>query len=210
MTERHDNPVTGTREERGALGVARVALIVAAAAFLFGFAMVPLYRIACEQVLGIKLSPQGIATDRAAAMGVDESRTVTVEFVGNVNSKLPWAFSPELTRIAVHPGVLTEVWFDATNESAHAIVGNAVPSVAPSEASLYFNKTECFCFTEQLLDAGESRRMPVRFVVDPQLPANVKTLTLSYTFFANDIATRRHGNASAAVLRSGTNSSVGS
>src|SRR5690606_11708741 len=108
-----------------------------------------------------------------------------------VNSRLPWAFAPEVSRIEVHPGALTEVWFDATNTSAEAIVGNAVPSVAPSAASLYFNKTECFCFTEQKLDGGESRRMPVRFVVDPRLPDHVKTLTLSYTFYENEIATRR-------------------
>lgn len=179
--------------ERSALGIAKTAAMVVAASFLFGFAMVPLYRIACEQVLGIKLDPNGASASKVAAMQVDESRLVAIEFVASVNSKLPWAFKPELSRIEVHPGALTEVWFDATNESADAIVGNAVPSVAPAEVSLYFNKTECFCFTEQLLDAGESRRMPVRFVVDPQLPKGVKTLTLSYTFYANEIATGRLG-----------------
>ena len=79
----------------------------------------------------------------------------------------------------MHPGELTEVWFDATNQSAQAIVGNAVPSVAPSAASAFFNKTECFCFTEQVLAGGETRRMPVRFIVDPQLPQGTHTLTLS-------------------------------
>ncbi|WP_440225462.1 cytochrome c oxidase assembly protein [Dokdonella sp. MW10] len=194
-------------------GIAKTIGMVSLAAFLFGFAMIPIYRIACEHVLGIKLSPEGISNDKAASMVVDTSRSVTVEFVGNVNSKLPWDFRPEVTRVSVHPGALTEVWFDATNQSGDPIVGNAVPSVAPSEASLYFNKTECFCFTEQLLAAGESRRMPVRFVVDPQLPANVKTLTLSYTFFANDIATRRLGQvpaSDAAVAASGSIPSVGS
>jgi cytochrome c oxidase assembly protein subunit 11 len=182
--------------ERNALGIAKTAAMVVAASFLFGFAMVPLYRIACEHVLGIKLDPDGISAQQAASMQVDESRTVAVEFVANVNSKLPWDFQPEVTRVVVHPGALTEVWFDATNHSAEPIVGNAVPSVAPAEASLYFNKTECFCFTEQLLDAGESRRMPVRFVVDPQLPKSVNTLTLSYTFYANEIATGRLSGAS--------------
>lgn len=178
---------------RSALGIAKTAAMIAGASFLFGFAMVPIYRIACEHVLGIKLDPNSANVDKVAAMKVDESRLIAIEFVATVNSKLPWAFRPELTRIEVHPGALTEVWFDATNESGDAIVGNAVPSVAPAEASLYFNKTECFCFTEQLLDAGESRRMPVRFVVDPQLPKGVKTLTLSYTFYANEIATGRLG-----------------
>ena len=93
--------------------------------------------------------------------------------------------------IDVHPGKLTEVWFDATNTGGEAIVGNAVPSIAPSTASSYFNKTECFCFTEQVLKAGESRRMPVRFFIDPQLPRDVRELTLSYTFYANEVATRR-------------------
>ena len=108
-----------------------------------------------------------------------------------VNSKLPWAFASEAPSVDVHPGELTEVWFDATNHSKEAIVGNAVPSVAPSTASLYFNKTECFCFTEQMLNAGESRRMPVRFVVDPRLPKEVTELTLSYTFYENTVATQR-------------------
>lgn len=167
-----------------------------AASFLFGFAMVPIYRIACEHVLGIKLSGDVADAASVALMQVDESRTVTVEFIASVNSKLPWEFKAEKSRIEVHPGALTEVWFDATNDSATAIVGNAVPSVAPSEASPYFNKTECFCFTEQVLVGGESRRMPVRFVVDPQLPDGVKTLTLSYTFYANEAATSRLAFAS--------------
>ncbi len=190
MSERHDNPVN---EARGIRDIARTGLFVVAASFLFGFAMVPLYRIACEQVLGIRLAGDVAQADKVATMGVDESRTVTIEFVASVNSKLPWAFKPEQSRIEVHPGKLTEVWFDAVNESSGAIVGNAVPSVAPAAASMYFNKTECFCFTEQLLDAGESRRMPVRFVVDPQLPAGMKTLTLSYTFYANEAATGQLG-----------------
>ena len=91
----------------------------------------------------------------------------------------------------MHPGKLTEVFFNAHNDANVAIVGNAVPSVAPSTASLYFNKTECFCFTEQMLAAGESRRMPVRFVIDPALPVAVKQLTLSYTFYENTVATQR-------------------
>jgi cytochrome c oxidase assembly protein subunit 11 len=192
------NPESGQHEspkrvKHDARGIARTALWVVGASFLFGFAMVPIYRIACEHVLGIKLSGQAVDAAEVALMTVDPKRTVTVEFVASVNSKLPWEFAAEKSRIEVHPGALTEVWFDATNESAAAIVGNAVPSVAPSEASPYFNKTECFCFTEQVLAAGESRRMPVRFVVDPQLPAGVKTLTLSYTFYANELATNRLG-----------------
>jgi len=172
-------------------GVLKAALVVCAAAFLFGFAMVPIYRIACEHVFGIKLAQGAASADKTAMFVEDPSRTIKIQFVASVNSKLPWAFTPEAPSVEVHPGKLTEVWFDATNHAEEAIVGNAVPSVAPSTASLYFNKTECFCFTEQLLKAGESRRMPVRFVVDPRLPKDVTELTLSYTFYENTVATER-------------------
>jgi cytochrome c oxidase assembly protein subunit 11 len=171
--------------------VLRTGGIVVACAFLFGFAMVPVYRIVCEHVLGIKLANGATGSAGIADMVEDASRTITVQFVTSVNSKLPWQFAAEHASVDVHPGKLTEVWFDATNQSGAAIVGNAVPSVAPSNASAYFNKTECFCFTEQVLQAGETRRMPVRFIVDPQLPAGVRELTLSYTFYANDVATQR-------------------
>ena len=191
MKSENSHPQSGKPAKHDARGIARTALWVVAASFLFGFALVPIYRIACEHVLGIKLSGDVADAASVALMQVDESRTVTVEFIASVNSKLPWEFKAEKARVEVHPGALTEVWFDATNDSTAAIVGNAVPSVAPSEASPYFSKTECFCFTEQLLDGGESRRMPVRFVVDPQLPDGVKTLTLSYTFYANEAATSR-------------------
>ncbi len=173
------------------LGVAKTAGVVVACAFAFGFAMVPLYRIVCEHVLGIRLAEGAVDRSRVGGLVEDTSRTVRVQFVASVNSKLPWVFSSEVTSVEVHPGKLVEAWFDATNTGAEAIVGNAVPSIAPSTASQYFNKTECFCFTEQVLKAGETRRMPVRFFVDPQLPKSVSELTLSYTFYANEVATRR-------------------
>jgi len=169
----------------------KTAGVVVACAFLFGFAMVPLYRIVCTHVLGIKLAQGAAAQGKVDGLVEDAGRTITIQFVASVNSKLPWAFTPEQTSIEVHPGKLTDVWFDATNNGAYAIVGNAVPSIAPSTASLYFNKTECFCFTEQVLKGGESRRMPVRFFVDPQLPRDVRELTLSYTFYPNEVATQR-------------------
>ena len=172
-------------------GVLKAALIVCACAFLFGFAMVPIYRIACEHVFGIKLAEGAASESKVSGYVEDTSRTVRVQFVASVNSKLPWAFQSEAPSVEVHPGKLTEAWFDATNNSKEAIVGNAVPSIAPNTASLYFNKTECFCFTEQLLKPGESRRMPVRFVVDPKLPKEVTELTLSYTFYENTVATQR-------------------
>ena len=169
-------------------GVLRTCLIVAVCASMLGFAMVPLYSIICVHVLGIKGD-----TNAASSAGLveDDSRLVTVQFIASVNGELPWTFKPEQTSVEIHPGKLTQVWFDATNHGSDAIVGNAVPSIAPSTASRYLNKTECFCFTEQVLKAGESRRMPVRFFLDPALPRNVGELTLSYTFFTNDAATKR-------------------
>lgn len=157
-------------------------------AFGIAFALVPLYRIACEKLFGIKFE-EGPA--EVVSFEVDRSREVLVEFDTSVNSRLPWSFRAEKATLKVHPGELTEAVFYARNDSDLPIVGQAVPSVAPSSAAIYFNKTECFCFTEQLLGPGEERAMPVRFVVDPQLPEKVGTLTLSYTFFNNDIATQR-------------------
>src|SRR5688572_9030637 len=167
----------------------RTIALVSAGSFVFAFSMVPLYRIACEKVFGIKLEQGPAGETRLAGVEADVARTVTVEFDGTVNSKLPWAFEPRQLTMQVHPGQAYEATYVARNTADHAIVGNAAPSVAPSVASSYFSKTECFCFTEQLLQAGEEREMPVRFIVDPALPDNVTTITLSYTFFSNDVAT---------------------
>ena len=163
-------------------GVAKMAG-VALAAFGFAFALVPLYRIACEKVFGVRLEqgPQAVVEHDAR-----QERWVTVQFDGGVNSKLPWAFAPERTSMRVQVGRQYEAKYLARNNADRAIVGSAVPSVAPARASGYFSKTECFCFTAQTLQAGETRDMPVRFIVDPNLPADVKTITLSYTFFKND------------------------
>jgi cytochrome c oxidase assembly protein subunit 11 len=112
-----------------------------------------------------------------------------VQFDGGVNSKLPWQFAPNQLTMTVRPGEQYEATYKATNTSTRPIVGSAVPSVAPARASGYFSKTECFCFTAQTLAAGEGRAMPVRFIVDPDLPADVSTITLSYTFYKNDAQT---------------------
>jgi cytochrome c oxidase assembly protein subunit 11 len=171
--------------------VLRRAAIACAIAFVFAFSLVPIYRIACEKLFGIRLESTPTGEQTLAGYAVDESREVIVEFDTTVNSKLPWSFRAERQRMVVHPGQLAEAIFHARNEDAVVIVGNAVPSVAPSSASIFFNKTECFCFTEQLLGPGEERAMPVRFVIDPALPAGVQTLTLSYTFYNNEGATAR-------------------
>ena len=176
---------------RGWLKLAGVSL----AAFAFAFSLVPLYRIACEKVFVIRLEG-GTGQARAAApaaAGPRQERTVTVLFDGGVNSKLPWSFGPEQLTMQVVPGELAEATYYARNDSDRPIVGSAVPSVAPARASGYFTKTECFCFTAQTLQPGERREMPVRFIVDPDLPADVKTITLSYTFFRNEALTAQLG-----------------
>ena len=174
-------------------------IVVAIGAFALTFALVPLYRVACEKVFGIRLertAAQGVSDARAAA----SKRVVTVQFDGGVNSKLPWEFSPNRVTMQVVPGEQYEATYHARNTSDRTIVGSAVPSVAPARASGFFNKTECFCFTAQTLKAGEVRDMPVRFIVDPNLPEDVKTITLSYTFFKNDALTaQQQGTAKPAA-----------
>lgn len=165
--------------------------LIATASFVFAFSLGPLYRLACEKVFGISLERGPVGEARVAGMTVDEDRWITVEFDATVNSRLPWTFKPEQGSMRVQPGRVHEASYVARNDADHAIVGNAVPSVAPSSASAWFSKTECFCFTEQRLDAGEERRMPVRFVVDPDLDPTIRTLTLSYVFYNNESATAR-------------------
>ena len=180
---------------RRTAGLGRMAAVVVGV-FLLTFSLVPLYRIACEKVFGIRLE-RGPA--QAAAAVASGKRTVRVEFDGGVNSKLPWAFHPEQLTMDVVPGELNEALYYARNDSQRALVGSAVPSVAPARASGYFSKTECFCFTAQTLQAGETREMPVRFIVDPDLPADVNTITLSYTFYKNDALSAQLAPASAAT-----------
>lgn len=156
---------------------------VALGVFILTFSLVPMYRIACEKIFGVRLE-QGPGQAKLAAE--TKTRTVTVQFDGTTNSKLPWAFHPEQVSMEVVPGQLYEAKYFARNDGARAIVGSAAPSVAPAKASGYFTKTECFCFTAQTLQAGEVRDMPVRFIVDQDLPEDVKTITLSYTFYKNE------------------------
>jgi len=158
------------------LGIAVVAM------FGFGFAMVPLYDVFCD-ITGINGKTGRIETEAALSQEVDESRLVTVEFLATVNSELPWEFKPMIRRIKVHPGEVTEVNYFARNKTDRLVAGQAIPSLAPGLAAKYFNKTECFCFTRQTLLPNESKEMPLRFVVDPQLPEEIRTVSLSYTFF---------------------------
>lgn len=166
----------------------RIALI-SAGSFVFAFSLVPLYNVACEKVFGIKLERGAAGAQQLEGIKPDLTRIIHVQFDSTVNSKLPWEFRPLQQSIDVHPGQQYEAMFVARNKAAQAIVGNAAPSIAPNEASGFFTKTECFCFTQQMLKAGEERKMPVRFIVNPSLPGDVGTITLSYTFYLNDEAT---------------------
>jgi|TARA_B110001454_G_scaffold61135_1_gene59632 cytochrome c oxidase assembly protein subunit 11 len=156
--------------------------LVAVAMFGFGYLMVPIYNILCE-VTGINGKTGRITQSQVNANDVDVDRFVTVEFDTNVNPNLPWTFKAVEFKQQVRPGEIAEAVFVVENESNKIVVGQAVPSVAPEQASLFFNKTECFCFTNQELAPGEKKDMIVRYVVDSDLPDKITTMTLSYTFF---------------------------
>lgn len=160
-------------------------LIGALAMFGFGFLLVPFYEKICE-VTGINniLQPSVVKNTQ-----VDTSRTILVQFDANIHHDLPWTFRPLQTAVRVHPGELATIAYEVRNNRPEAITGQAVPSYGPQVAGQHFMKMDCFCFTQQTLAPGESRTMPVAFVLDPALPPDVTTITLSYTFF--EIAGRR-------------------
>ena len=149
--------------------------------FGFGFALVPIYDVFCD-VTGLNGKTQGQQTF-SEQVKVDESREIKIEFVSSLNEEMPWEFEPAVKFIKVNPGKSTRIEYVARNKTNRDIIGQAVPSVAPGLGAPYFQKTECFCFTEQLLKAGEEKHMPVVFVISPELPEHIKVLTLSYTFF---------------------------
>jgi cytochrome c oxidase assembly protein subunit 11 len=161
-------------------------LVVVVIMFGFGYALVPMYRAICE-ALGInvltladerKLSWTG---KRTINTQVDASRTVTVEF--DANARGPWDFKPAIRSLEVHPGEMSTVMYEFKNIQNRTMAAQAIPSYAPKQASSHFNKLECFCFNEYTLAAGEMKQWPVVFVIDPKLPKDVTTITLSYTFF---------------------------
>jgi len=158
-------------------------LLVVGAAILFAFALVPIYNVLC-QLTGLNGKTEGLPVAVQKSLKVDESRWVTVEFTGNVMPGLGWNFTPRQSSMRVHPGQIELATYEAKNNTNQVAVGQAVPSVSPAEASLYFKKIECFCFQRQSLNPGESKEMPLRFYVSPDLPANIKNVTLSYAFFS--------------------------
>jgi cytochrome c oxidase assembly protein subunit 11 len=141
-------------------------LVIALVMFGFGYALVPLYKQLCEVLRNTQ---------------VDTSRSVTVEFDGNAQG--PWRFRPVVSSMMVHPGQLATVMYEVVNTQKRTVNAQAIPSYAPQSAERHFKKVECFCFQQQVLKPNEARQMPVVFFIDPALPKEVKTITLSYTFF---------------------------
>ncbi len=162
--------------------VLRKLVVVAVLMFGFGWALIPLYRKICE-VTGINLltNRDPAVERRARNTQVDTSRTIVVEF--DANRQGPWRFRPQVNHVTVHPGELVHVDYDLVNLESRPMAGQAIPSYAPQQSARYFQKLECFCFKQQVLAAGETRRFPVVFFVDPDLPKDVTQITLSYTFF---------------------------
>jgi cytochrome c oxidase assembly protein subunit 11 len=163
--------------------------VVTALMFGFGYALVPIYKTICT-ALGInvlslaELDVQGGArADAKSAKNsqIDTSRTITIEF--DANSRGPWEFHPAKRSVDVHPGEMTTVMYEFRNVQNRTMAAQAIPSYAPMQAMPYFNKLECFCFNQYTLKPGESKQWPVVFVIDPKLSKDVKTITLSYTFF---------------------------
>jgi len=161
-------------------------VVIAALMFAFGYALVPIYRSICK-ALGINVlslteqAVPGNSSNYKSNTQVDATRTITVEF--DANARGVWDFKPAKRSLEVHPGEMTTVMYEFRNIQPRTMAAQAIPSYAPKQASPYFNKLECFCFNEYTLKAGESKQWPVVFVIDPKLPKDVKTITLSYTFF---------------------------
>lgn len=164
-------------------------LFIVAAAFGFGFALVPLYDVLCR-VTGLNGKTAGSFTTGGltvshdnTARPVDRSRRVTVEFTGIVMPGLPWEMRPLTASVELHPGELQTAIFVVRNHASYPITAQAVPSVTPGQAAAHFTKIECFCFTQQTLAPGESRELPLAFIVKPELDGSVRTITLSYAFY---------------------------
>jgi cytochrome c oxidase assembly protein subunit 11 len=174
-----------TRLQRDNLAMVGKLVVVVAAMFAFGYALVPIYKSICD-ALGInvlsKAERLAVGQDgKSVNTQIDRSRTITVEF--DANARGPWDFKPALRSLTVHPGEMATVMYEFRNKQDRAMAAQAIPSYAPKQATAHFNKLECFCFNEYTLAPGESRQWPVVFVIDPKLPKDVTTITLSYTFF---------------------------
>jgi cytochrome c oxidase assembly protein subunit 11 len=172
---------TKVRLKRANRKLIRGLLIMTAGAFAFGWALIPLYDVLCRAAgIGNAEAKAGKSEVKEA---VDPNREVTIEFLAEPASVGSYDFRPKVASMRIHPGKLYDTMFYAKNLTSQASIAQAVPSISPTGTAKYFHKTECFCFSPQKFAAGEGRDMPVRFIVDPQLPNNVDRLTLAYTFY---------------------------
>ena len=183
------SPALATRSNR-TLVLKLVAIV--AAPFAFGFALVPLYDVLCAatgfngKTSQGKLGVGGLAGSPPAPSRIDLSRIVTVEFTGTVMPGLPWEMRPMTRSLDLHPGELHQARFLVHNNSDKTIVGQAVPSVSPGQAAQHFEKLDCFCFSQQTLLPGETKELPLTFIVKPEIDEQIRTVTLSYAFFNVD------------------------
>ena len=156
-------------------------LVITVVMFGFGYALIPVYKQICE-ITGINiLTPKESDIKQITNSQIDKSRLITIEF--DANTQGPWRFRPTVSSLQVHPGEMALVIYEVVNKQSYKMDAQAIPSYAPQQAATYFKKLECFCFKQQTLEANEARQMPVSFYIDPSVPREVKTITLSYTFF---------------------------
>jgi cytochrome c oxidase assembly protein subunit 11 len=180
MSRRLAAQVQANRRTAGILALAVAAM------FGFGFALVPLYDAFCELTgLGGRTNSTAVAASELTDVA-DSERTVTVEFVANLDAGAPWEFKPSVSKMQIHPGAFYRTSFVAKNLTDQPLVGQAAPSVAPAIGARHFQKIECFCFSRQAFAPGEAKDMPVVFRIDPALSKDIDTITLSYTFFKVD------------------------
>ncbi|MBI3285189.1 MAG: cytochrome c oxidase assembly protein [Burkholderiales bacterium] len=179
MSQEQDQAGNGTRKLNAAM--LGKLLVIAALMFGFGYALVPIYKQICE-LTGVNiLTPKDISVKELSNSQIDRNREVTIEF--DANTQGPWRFRPTVSSMKVHPGEMAQIVYEVVNKQAYKMDAQAIPSYAPQQAGSYFKKMECFCFKQQTLGPNEARQMPVVFYIDPALPREVKTITLSYTFF---------------------------
>lgn len=175
MTNPHDEVAKPVKR------TARNLFLAAVAMFGFGFALVPLYDVFCE-VVGLNGKTNEEAYE-AVEVVVDESREIKIQFIVVKNDNMNWSFGPNQKVMRVNPGALNSTSYFAKNPRDYEMIAQAIPSVQPARAAQYFHKTECFCFNQQTLAAGESVDMPLQFIIDQDLPDDIKTISLSYTLF---------------------------
>lgn len=171
-------PTSGQANRKLTLRLVLVVVLM----FGFGFALVPLYDVMCKQ-LGINGKTNEVAAIQPQGMPIDESRTIRVEFMAHISHNMPWSFTPKVTHMEVHPGQVIQTAYLADNLSGADLVGQAVPSISPGLGATYFNKIECFCFSQQPLMAKAHAELPLIFYIEPDIPDSIHTLTLSYTLY---------------------------